>query len=64
MTKAAVAMSAARRTPSADIERCLVDAAVAVLEREGIAALTVRAVAANTDAPTAVSQSTIRPPIR
>ena len=34
-----------RRTPSGDIERALVDAAVAVLERDGFAALTVRAVA-------------------
>lgn len=42
VTKAA----AGKRTPSADVERSLVDAAVAVLEREGPAALTVRAVAA------------------
>ena len=34
-----------KRTPSADVERSLVDAAVAVLERDGPAALTVRAVA-------------------
>ncbi len=40
------AMKAGRRTPSADVERSLVDAAIAVLERDGVAALTVRAVAA------------------
>ena len=34
-----------RRTPTGDVERALVDAAVAVLERDGFAALTVRAVA-------------------
>lgn len=38
--------AAGKRTPSADVERSLVDAAVAVLERDGAAALTVRAVAA------------------
>jgi len=41
-----VIKAAGRRTPSADVERSLVDAAVAVLERDGPAALTVRAVAA------------------
>ena len=34
-----------RRTPTGDVERALVDAAVTVLERDGFAALTVRAVA-------------------
>jgi AcrR family transcriptional regulator len=38
--------AAGRRTPSADVERSLVDAAVTALERDGFAALTVRAVAA------------------
>jgi len=41
-----VTKAAAKRTPSADVEGSLVDAAVAVLERDGPAALTVRAVAA------------------
>jgi len=64
--RALAAIDAARAAARARVWAAagLVDAAVAVLEREGIAALTVRAVAANTDAPTAVSQSTIRPPIR
>jgi AcrR family transcriptional regulator len=35
-----------RRTPTGDVRRALVDAAVDVLEREGVAGLTVRAVAA------------------
>ncbi|SHH28036.1 transcriptional regulator, TetR family [Jatrophihabitans endophyticus] len=34
-----------RRTPSGDVRRALVDAAVTVLERDGVAGLTVRAVA-------------------
>ena len=34
-----------RRTPTGDVERALVDAAVTVVERDGFAALTVRAVA-------------------
>jgi AcrR family transcriptional regulator len=41
-----VTKAVGKRTPSADVERSLVDAAVAVLERDGPAALTVRAVAA------------------
>jgi AcrR family transcriptional regulator len=35
-----------RRTPTGDVQRSLVDAAVTVLERDGYAALTVRTVAA------------------
>ena len=37
--------AAGRRTPSVDVQRSLVDAAVTVLERDGWGALTVRAVA-------------------
>jgi AcrR family transcriptional regulator len=41
----ASAAEPSRRTPTGDVERALVDAAVTVLERDGFAALTVRAVA-------------------
>ncbi len=41
-----VTPSANRRTPSGDVRSALVDAAVRVLERDGVSGLTVRAVAA------------------